>query len=90
MIAKDVEFSVTQQFYNLYSKVDLDDGKVVIDVTNALAKKTTPCKDEFYVSLKKGVVPKSCTGGSIALYEEHGDFNTYKIEHFEPRITISI
>ena len=90
MIAKDVEFSVTQQFYNLYSKIDLDDGKIVVDVAGALAKKTTPCKDEFYISLKKDITPKSCTGGSVALYEKHDCFNTYKIEHFEPRITIFI
>jgi len=90
MIAKDVEFSVTQQFYNLYAKVDVCEGKCVIDVTDACAKKTTPCKDEFYISFKNGFAPKSCEGGEIALYEEHREFKTYKVTHTEKRITLKL
>lgn len=90
MIAKDVEFSVTQQFYNLYSKIDIENGKCIIDVSDACAKKTTPCKDEFYISFTKDIAPKSCLGGEILLYEEHKNFNTYKIAHTATRVEISI
>jgi hypothetical protein len=90
MIAKDVEFSVTQQFYNLYSTVDMTEGKCVVDVSEACNKKTTPCKDEFYISFTKDVSPKSCHGGKISLYEEHKEFNTYKVEHTDTRIEISL
>jgi hypothetical protein len=88
MIAKDVEFSVTQQFYNLYSKTEITDGKLVIDVSEVMAKKTSPCKDEFYISVKKGIAPRIDFGGTLSLYEEHRDFNTYKIEHNSTRIMI--
>ena len=90
MIAKDVEFSVTQQFYNLYSKLDACEGKCVIDVSDACAKKTSPCKDEFYISFRKGITPKSCLGGEISLYEERREFNTYKIVHSAPVIEIAL
>ena len=90
MIAKDVEFSVTQQFYNLYSKIDMCEGKCVIDVSEACSNKTTPCKDEFYISFKKEISPKSCLGGEVSLYEEHNEFNTYKIVHNSTRITILV
>ena len=88
MIAKDVEFSVTQQFYNLYSRVDIAEGKCVVDVTDACAKKTSPCKDEFYISFTKDISPKSCLGGEISLYEEHRAFNTYKVAHTANKIEI--
>lgn len=88
MIAKDVEFSVTQQFYNLYSKVDIAEGKCVVDVTDACAKKTSPCKDEFYISFTKDISPKSCLGGELSLYEEHKAFNTYKVVHTANKIEI--
>lgn len=90
MIAKDVEFSVTQQFYNLYSKVEITDGKCVIDVSEACAKKTSSCKDEFYVSFAKDIKPKSCAGGEITLYEQHSEFDTYKVVHGSNIIEISI
>ena len=90
MIAKDVEFSVTQQFYNLYSKLDVADGKCVIDVSEAISNKTTPCKDEFYISFKKGITPRACLGGEISLYEERREFNTYKVTHTAQKIEISI
>ncbi len=88
MIAKDVEFSVTQQFYNLYSKTEITDGKLIIDVSDVMAKKTSPCKDEFYISVKKGIAPRISCGGTLSLYEEHNKFNTYKIEHNSTRITV--
>ena len=47
-------------------------------------------KKEFYISLKKGVTPKSCVGGEIELYEEKRDFNTYKIIYTSEKITITI
>ncbi|MBE6645479.1 MAG: hypothetical protein E7612_08935 [Ruminococcaceae bacterium] len=90
MIAKDVEFSVTQQFYNLYSKIDINDGKCIVDVSEACAKKTTPCKDEFYISFTKDIAPKSCAGGEISLYEEHKAFNTYKVVHTANKIEVSL
>ena len=90
MIARDVEFSVTQQFYNLYSTVDYSDGRFVIDVSKAVSNKTSPCKDEFYISLVKDMTPKSCLGGEISLYEEHKEFNTYKIAHTDTRVTVLV
>lgn len=88
MIAKDVEFSVTQQFYSLYSKVNICEGKCIIDVSEACAKKTKPCKDEFYISFTKDISPKFCLGGEISLYEEHKKFNTYKVVHIAKQLEI--
>jgi len=90
MIAKDVGFSVTQQFYHLYSKTDIDGGKCLIDVSEACRKKTTACRDEFYISFTKDITPKSCWGGKISLYEEHQQFNTYKVEHTENSVEVII
>ena len=90
MIAKDVEFSVTQQFYNLYSKMDIRDGELVIDVSEAMKRKTTPCKDELYISFKKGIAPRMIEGGSLSLYEEHMEFSTYKIMHTGDRIILRL
>jgi len=90
MIAKDVEFSVTQQFYHLYSNPEIHDGTCIIDVTKACEKKTTPCRDEFYISFTKDILPKTCKGGNISLWEEHREFNTYKVEHFANRVEIAI
>ncbi len=88
MIARDVEFSATQQFYNLYSKTEIVGDKLVIDVSDVMVKKTSPCKDEFYISIKKGISPRIVEGGTLSLYEEHRDFNTFKIEHNSTRITV--
>lgn len=90
MISKDIAFSTTQQFYNLYSEIDIDGGKCIVDVSEACAKKTSPCKDEFYISFTKDVSPSFCLGGEISLYEEHREFNTYKVVHSNTRVEISL
>ena len=90
MIARDVSFSATQQFYHLYAAIDLDDGAYVIDVTEACRKKTSSCPDEFYISFTKDINPKIRDGGKISLYEEHQSFRTYRVEHHESRVVIAV
>lgn len=89
MIAKDIAESANQQLYHLYSEVDISDGRCFINVAEACKRKNSPDQNSFYISFAKGITPLTCTGGSIALFEEHKDFNTYLVAHNDTRVTIS-
>ena len=90
MNARDLASSVNQQFYNSYASLEFCDGVISVDLTKTLAKKPKGFKNEFYVSFKKNAAPKGCVGGSISLFEEHKEFNTYKILHTGDRVDIII
>lgn len=83
MISKDIGFSATQQFYNLFAKIDVADGKCKIDLAEVKKIKPTTAPNEFYISLRNGTVPKACDGGIVTLFEEHKEFKTYKVVHAE-------
>lgn len=88
MLSKDATFSASQAFYAIYSTVTETDGGAVIDVSEARAKAPTWVESSFYVSIAKERAPKGVEGGSVELYEEHKDFNTYKVRFDSDRIVI--
>ena len=90
MISKDIAFAGNQCVYRAYSKAEIADGKVRIDVSDTLAKSGKYASGEFYVSLEKGIVPKEAKGGKFELYEEHKEFDTYKIAHTDRVIELEI
>ena len=90
MISRDICFSATQQFYRLFAKEDIQDGVYRVDLSEVLKRKTAPCPDEFFVSFRKGTKPSAISGAQISLYEEHENFNTYKIAHDRDVVEIKI
>ena len=90
MISKDIGFSANQQFYNLFAKLRMGEGKCRVDLSEVKKKKPCHLPDEFYISLSNGITPKSCINGKISLYEEHSGFKTYKVEHTKDLVDIAI
>jgi hypothetical protein len=90
MISRDFEFSAIQQYHYRLASIEYADNSYIIDLSKLLKLDVDGLKKEFYISLKKGVTPKSCVGGEIELYEEKRDFNTYKIIYTSEKITITI
>ena len=89
MTARNFEKSVNQLFYFWYADMTLDGNKCIIDLTEMDKNKIDRHENLFYISFKKGIEPKSISGGEISLYEEHREFNTYKITHTGTRVEIS-
>jgi len=79
MISRDVDFAGSQAAYMLYAKMDFAENKCIIDLTDVDKQNVVVLKDEFYVSIKNDLVPKSCIGGTINEYESKKEFRTYKI-----------
>ena len=48
-----------------------------------MEKKSAHHPNTLYISLKKGLRPRIESGATLALYEEHRDFDTYEIRHTE-------
>jgi len=59
--------------------MDFAENKCIIDLTDVDKQNVVVLKDEFYVSIKNDLVPKSCIGGTINEYESKKEFRTYKI-----------
>ena len=89
MLAKDTAFSANQQFYHLFADVALEDNKCIIDLKKTQEMKNVKGNDTFYISFKNGLVPVSCEGGTIELYEKHTDFVNYKVTHHTDKVIIS-
>lgn len=89
MISRDIAFSANQQFYRLFSKINVEDGKCIIDLSDVEMQKNVKGNDIFYISFKNGLVPSSCEGGTIKLYETHNEFSTYEIKHDNDKVVIS-
>ena len=90
VLADTLEDGVNQLFYHQFAKAVIEGDAVTVDLTDVLENKLDCHKNEFLISMTKDVTPKCCEGGDISLYEEHGDFNTYKVRHTEGKITIKI
>ena len=88
MTARNFEKSVNQLFYFWFADMTVEDGKCIIDLERMEKEKIDRHENLFYISFKKGTEPKSISGGEISLYEEHNDFNTYKITHTGSRVEI--
>ncbi|MBE6645480.1 MAG: hypothetical protein E7612_08940 [Ruminococcaceae bacterium] len=87
-MANNLAEGVNQLFYHEFTKMSFDGNSVVLDFSEVEKEKLECHKNELLVSFKKGITPKSCAGGEISLYEEHKEFNTYKIVHTASRVTI--
>ena len=66
------------------------DGVCKIDLSKIEAERVDCHKNEFFISFKNGVAPKSCEGGEISLYREQKEFKTYKIVHTADKVTVKI
>ena len=80
MISKDIAFGASQAVYRKKSKLDFADGNLVIDLSAVDGAGALGLSDTFYVSAEKSLVPKALSGGTLSLYETHGDFHTYEIK----------
>ena len=88
MLSRDVGFAANQEIHAAYSKVECYHDKCVIDTEGAHLFGFDNLENTFYISLKKDRVPKACIGGGISLYEEHNEFNTYKIDYNERKLEL--
>ena len=90
MVAADFRESVSQSAYYQNAKVEFADGRYIIDLSDVDFNSFEYFDRELFVSLKKDVVPKDCAGGIISLYEEHGEFNTYRVVFWDTRVEIFV
>lgn len=90
MLSKDIAFCCNQHIYRTRSKLSLDNNVLTIDVSDAVSYSKIPLDDEFYISIKKDLVPFEVQGGTIELYENHKDFNNYKIKRSSDKIVITL
>ena len=86
ILSKDIAFAASQVLYNRFSKITLLDDKCIIDLSDVIAQGALELKNEFYVSIMFDHIPKSITGGSLELYDQKVEFNTYKIK-VEPEVS---
>lgn len=89
-LATTLAEAVNQLFYHEYTDMTLDCDVLTLDFSKVEEIKLDCHKNELLISFKKGTTPKSIEGGDISLYEEHRDFNTYKIVHTGTRVTIKL
>ena len=90
MTAFDFKESVNQTIYHWNAKIEASDDRFIIDLSNVDFDGFEPLERNFCVSLKKGVTPKECIGGSIALHSVHNEFDTYRVEFNGTRVEILI
>ena len=79
MMSKNNYFAASQAVYSKYAVMNVADGKCIIDFADVDAQKARALKNEFYISFRNGVTPKSISGGRISEYETKKAFKTYKI-----------
>ena len=90
MISRDFIFSANQQLYHHFADISECEGGIKIDLSYITSKKLEEYTKEFYISFKNDIIPKSCLGGEISLYEEKRDFKTYKITHTGDEVVVKI
>ena len=73
--------AVNQLFYYEYAKTEWNENECLVDLSKVKENKLDCHVNEFYLSVKNDIEPKSCEGGEVSLYEEHNDFRIYKIKH---------
>ena len=83
MLSKDLAFAGNQLFYHHHTKIEKTADGYRFNVSVTKEKKSAHHPDTLYVSIKKGIRPTAKGGASLSLYEEHKDFDTYKIDHSE-------
>ena len=90
MISRDYGFYFNQQMYYQFAKIEETDGGFVIDLSEMPKLPDDILKNEFCISLEKGIEPPKIAGGRIELYEEKQSFKTYKITDFGEKIEIKV
>ncbi len=88
--AKNITEAINQQFYYQNAKMTVADSIIDIDLSAIEAEHVDCHKNEFFISFKNGVEPKSCEGGEISLYREQKEFKTYKVAHVGWNVKIKI
>ena len=88
--AKNIIEAINQQFYYQMAKMEFSDSSIVIDLSEVEKNKVDCHKNEMMISFKKGIVPTTSEGGAITLYEQHKDFDTYKIAHTGDKVKLCI
>ena len=74
-------FAASQGVYRRYAAIEDTTDGIAIDLTAVDNAGVSHLLDNsFYISIEKGITPKIAKGGTLSLYEEHKDFNNYKIE----------
>ena len=81
MLSRDIAFASNQELHSKWARVEYTPNGCVIDLKEVAKLDFDKIERVFFVSVKKGKEPKECIGGEISLYEEHGDFNNYRIEY---------
>ena len=92
MLSKDTAFAASQGVYRRYASIEATKDGIAIDLTAVDNAGVSHLLDNsFYISIEKGISPKITKGGALSLYEEHKDFNNYKIErNGEKTVLISL
>ena len=90
MNAANLAEAVNQLFYYKFAKVNEEPGYITIDLGEVEKNKLDCHKNEFFLSLRNGVTPSECIGGSIEMHEIHDEFTIFKITHTEPKIKIRL
>ena len=80
MLSKDIAFAASQGVYRRYASLESTKDGLAIDLTAVDSTGAIGLSDTFYISIEKGISPKITKGGTLSLYEEHGEFNNYKIK----------
>lgn len=79
ILSKDTAFADSQALYSGLAKINIEDNKCIIDLSDVDSKGAIGKKDEFYISFKNEITPKSCLNGQMEHYQTKKEFNTYKI-----------
>lgn len=92
MLAKDVAFASSQAVYSRFAKVTEKGRKITVELDDVDNKESLALKNEFYISTMREIIPGSCVGGKVSMYEVGGDiipFYTYKIERIDNAKTVT-
>ncbi len=79
MLSKDIAFAGSQALYHKYSKFDLTDNVLTINLEDVDKQNAPELSKEFYVSIKNDKHLKDCVGADCEVYETHNEFVTYKL-----------
>ncbi|MDW7658844.1 MAG: hypothetical protein SCM11_16880 [Bacillota bacterium] len=86
ILAKDFSFASHQQLYKNMAELHFADGLCVIDLGKVDNQGAAEMPQPIYISVKKGLAPKFCTGGLLEIYEYHREFCHYRIRRTKETI----
>ena len=90
MLARDIADSSSQAMYNRFAELCETENSFTVDLSEVDRQGALAVCNEFYVSIRDGREPISCTGGEISLYESKGSFKTYKIKRTSDKIKVAL